>query len=65
MRLTAPDYMTDDVVVGDPDALAHPRQLHYELHRKAGMEVMDYDCEENNRNPSGPNGETLTILKKQ
>ncbi len=52
------------MTVEDPKAFSRPWVEVIHLHRKHGMEMMEYVCEENNRNPVSPSGVTGTVLDK-
>lgn len=58
-----PERLDVDVTVYNPDILAEPWHFVRKLYRKAGMEVLDYICD-NDRNPV-VNGVTQTILPPQ
>ena len=59
MRLAAPDELEDQLTIADPVAFTHPWVVTRKYKRaKKGFEIMEYICEENNRNPVGANGVT-------
>lgn len=59
-----PDRLQVTMTVDDPKAFSKPWVDVVHLLRKPGMQVMEYVCEENNRNPVGANGETEAVLDK-
>ncbi|MGD8324642.1 MAG: hypothetical protein PVF50_09765 [Gammaproteobacteria bacterium] len=61
IRLIGPDMLENEVTAHDPRALTGPwtTKVHYQ--RQPDWQIMDYVCEENNRNPLGPDGSTLTL----
>lgn len=59
-----PDRLKVTMTVYDPKAFSKPWVDVMHLYRKPGMEVMEYVCEENNRNPVDASGETQAILNK-
>jgi hypothetical protein len=56
IRLTAPDVMTIDTTVTDPEALSAPFVSTRTLARHRDWTVREYICEENNRNFVDPTG---------
>jgi hypothetical protein len=48
----------------DPDALEKPWHLVRTFTRHRDWDMMEFICEENNRNPIGKNGQVSTILHK-
>jgi hypothetical protein len=63
-RSEGPDRLEVTMTVHDPKAFSRPWIDVIHLHRKHGMEVMEYVCEENNRNPVSPAGVTGVTLGK-
>lgn len=63
-RGAGPGRLKVTMTVEDPKAFSKPWVEVIDLHRKHGMEMMEYVCEENNRNPVSPSGVTGTILEK-
>jgi hypothetical protein len=63
-RSEGPDRLKVEMSVADPKAFSRPWVEVIHLHRKHGMEMMEYVCEENNRNPVSPSGVTGTTLGK-
>jgi hypothetical protein len=62
IRADGPDYLVVEEIIEDPKALTRPFTTVVRLHRKPNMEIMEYECEENNRNQvdgSGHAGATL------
>ena len=64
LRSEGPDRLEVVMTVEDPKAFSRPWVETVHLHRKHGMEMMEYVCEENNRNPVSPGGVTEAILGK-
>ncbi len=59
LRQTGPDALEDQITTEDPEAFTHPWVVTRKYRRaKPGTEIMEYVCEENNRNPVGANGVT-------
>jgi hypothetical protein len=57
MQLTPDGLLNVQVTSDDPKAFAQPWVMDYRLKRKPGMEMMEYVCEQNNReSPSDPPG---------
>jgi len=63
IRQTAPDLIEVTQIIEDPEALAAPWERQFPLRRKSGMEIGEYVCAQNNRNPVGADGVTQAILK--
>jgi len=59
------DRLKVEETIEDDKALEKPWLLVIHLHRKQNMQVAEYVCEENNRNPVGDDGVTRTTLKSQ
>lgn len=64
IRLTAPDTLEIRMTLTDPDALEKPWHLVRTFTRHRDWDMMEFICEENNRNPIGKNGQVSTILHK-
>jgi hypothetical protein len=62
MRLTAPDTMSIETTVTDPEALAQPWVSQKTLTRHRTWTISEYVCEENNRNVRDQSGNATTIL---
>ena len=59
MRLIAPKELEDQITVEDPVALARPWVITRKYKRGGpDLQMMEYVCEENNRNPVSANGVT-------
>jgi hypothetical protein len=58
------DLLKVVMTIDDPKAFLQPYVETIHLHRKAGMEMMEYVCEENNRNPVDTHGVTGVKLQK-
>ncbi len=64
-RPVGDDRIDLEATVMNPDVLEEPWTFVRRLKRKPGMEIVDYDCEENNRNPVGADGREQAILPPQ
>ena len=53
-----PDTMVDDMLVEDPEALAHPWHSILSYKRARDQDLMEFVCAENDRNPVDANGHT-------
>lgn len=58
----ASDSIDVHVTVTNPDVLEKPWVFVRHMKRKPGMEIQDYDCQENNRNTVGADGREQAIL---
>lgn len=56
------DLIEDVAVFEDPEALAEPWVQRWTLKRDDTIVMMEYSCEENNRNPIGDDGKVGTVL---
>jgi hypothetical protein len=63
IRLTAPDTLEDRVTLEDPEVLEKPWHMVRTFTRHRDWDMLEFICEENNRNPI-KNGEVSTILGK-
>jgi hypothetical protein len=63
-RLTAPDTMTIETTISDPDALTVPNTTSTTLRRHREWTISEYVCEENNRNFVDPTGKSGINLKE-
>ncbi len=61
-RPVGADRIDVDVTFVNPDVLAEPYHMVRRLQRKPDMEILDYDCQENNRNPIDAKGQEQVIL---
>lgn len=61
----ASDRIDVTVTVTNPDVLVEPWTFVRHMRRKPGMEIVDYDCQENNRNPVDASGREQAILPPQ
>jgi len=61
-KQVGPDLLQVDMTVTDPKALAEPWVSTYRLRRKAGMEIQEYVCDDNNRNTVDANGVTQAVI---
>lgn len=57
--------LTDTITLTDPEALRAPWTVTKTFHRAPRLEIMEYVCEENNRNPVLPDGSVGVTLPKQ
>jgi hypothetical protein len=64
IHLTAPDTLEDRMTLTDPDALEQPWHMVRTFARHRDLDMMEYICEENNRNPIDRTGHVSTILRK-
>ncbi len=62
-RQISDDVLEDTITLIDPKALTKPWTVTKTYRRAPEMEIMEYVCLENNRNPILPDGTTGTILK--
>lgn len=53
-----PGTLVDQMVIEDPLALARPWHVTYTYHRSRTEQLLEYICEENNRNPVNRQGRT-------
>ena len=53
-----PDTLTDTFTIEDPQALTRPYTATKTFKRNRSIQMMEYVCEENNRNPVDANGVT-------
>ena len=59
MRQSSPTELEDQITVEDPVAFTHPWVITRKYKRGGpDLQIMEYICEENNRNPVGANGVT-------
>ena len=59
MRLSAPGILEDQLTIEDPVSFTQPWVITRKYKRaEPGFEIMEYVCQENNRNPVGPDGVT-------
>jgi hypothetical protein len=64
-RPVGPDRIDVEVTITSPNALEEPWRFVRKLKRKPGLEILDYFCEENERNPVAADGLTQSILPPQ
>jgi hypothetical protein len=62
-RQTDPDTLTDQLTIEDPTAFTRPYSTVKTFKRRKDINMMEYVCEENNRNPVDANGVTGVILQ--
>ena len=53
-----PNTLVDDMTVEDPVALEKPWHTSFTYHRSRDMNLLEFICEENNRNPVNAQGQT-------
>lgn len=53
---SSPDMLIDEITVVDPEALAKPFHLTYHYKRQRDLDLMEYVCVENDRNPLTESG---------
>jgi hypothetical protein len=58
IRLLAPDKLQDEITLFDPKAYVRPWKVTRTYTRKVGEQILEYVCEENNRNPVLEDGST-------
>lgn len=58
IRLLAPDKLQDEISLIDPKAYTRPWKVTRTYTRKKGEQILEYVCEENNRNPMLKDGST-------
>ncbi len=63
-RQTDPDTLTDTITLIDPKALKTPWTVVKTFKRAPKLEIMEYACQENNRNPILADGTTGVVLNK-
>ena len=61
LRLVEPGFLENEVTAEDPKALTAPWTTLVHYRREPDWQMMDYVCAENNRNPIGPDGNTLIL----
>jgi hypothetical protein len=64
IRLTGPDTLEDRMTLTDPDVLLQPWHEVRTFTRHRELDMMEFICEENNRNPIDQTGHVSTILRK-
>jgi hypothetical protein len=63
IRLAAPERLEIETTMEDPEALVKPWHVARTYTRHRDWNLIEYICEENNRNPIDPDGHTSTILR--
>ena len=63
-KQTGPDTLTDTITLEDKKALRKPWTVVKTFKREPKMEIMEYVCQENNRNPILADGTTGVIMNK-
>jgi len=58
-----PDTLKDEITVESPDALTRPIKTVKTFKRRKDIQIMEYVCTQNNRNPVLPDGSTGVILR--
>jgi hypothetical protein len=64
VRLASPDQLELQMTMEDAEALKKPWHVVRTYTRHRDWDLIEYICEENNRNPIDMNGHTTTILRK-
>ena len=64
IRLTAPLKMEDQITIDDAKAFTKPWVVTRTYTKKPDFQILQYVCEENNRNPVDKDGNTTTLLPK-
>lgn len=59
-----PDKLIVEMTMTDPDALEEPYHQHLTYRRSRDMQVEEFVCAENDRNPVDENGKSLFIFKE-
>jgi hypothetical protein len=65
IREEAPNKLLVEEIIEDPKALTKPFTVTWHLHRKPKMEIMEYECAQNNRNPVDSNGRAGATLESK
>jgi hypothetical protein len=60
--LADPNTLKDEITLEDPTTFTRPYTVTKTLKRRHDIQIMEYVCEENNRNPIDANGVTGVIL---
>ncbi len=64
MRMVAPGVLEDQITVTDPETFTRPWTVTRRYKRAApDLQIMEYVCQENNRNPVGADGTTGIVLQ--
>ena len=58
MRLLTPDRLEATITLTDPKVYTEPWTVVRTYKRKIGEQILEYVCEENNRNPVQSDGST-------
>lgn len=64
IHLVGPDTLEDEMTLIDPDVLQKPWHMVRTYTRHRDWDMLEFICEENNRNPIGQDGKVSTILGK-
>jgi hypothetical protein len=64
MRLRTPDVWEDQMTITDPVAFTKPWVVTRTYQRQPDWEILEYVCEENNRNPIMPDGSNGFVAPK-
>ncbi len=56
--MLSPDKLQDEITLHDSKAYTRPWKVTRTYTRKAGEQILEYVCEENNRNPILEDGST-------
>ena len=63
IRLTAPDTLEDQMTIDDAEALIKPWRVVTMYTRHRDWDLMEFICQENNRNPTDEKGRATIILR--
>ena len=64
MRKVAPELIEDKITIEDPVAFTKPWQVTRHYKKAHNYEIMEFVCEENNRNATDANGNDTVVLNK-
>ena len=64
MRKVSPELIEDKITIEDPVAFTHPWQITRHYKKAHNYEIMEFVCEENNRNATDANGNDTVVLNK-
>jgi hypothetical protein len=64
MRMTNPDLIEDKMTIYDPVAFTKPWEVTRHYKRAKNYDIMEFVCEENNRNTVDANGRDTVVLNK-
>lgn len=64
MRKVAPELIEDQILIEDPVAFTQPWRVTRHYKKAHNYEIMEFVCEENNRNAVDANGNNTAVLNK-